>query len=206
MHGLEDAPGAYFSTRYGAVDFFVVDCRMYRPDVGDDAKRCEVDPNAPLLPQSQGPLGPTQEAWLFEGLRNSDATFKFIACGSRFTPEGSLDSWAAFPEASQRLGDFITSQNIEGVVFLSGDIHRSLFSAFPTTKYDIPEIVSSPLANATGTCGTSDPKQRACYDAGNSWVQIDIDPTQADPTLTAKILDEAGRERAAWTIKRSELQ
>ncbi len=204
-YGLPEAPATFFNHRWGAAEFFVLDCRMYRPDVNDPVKRCEPDPNPPNLPRADGPLGPVQEAWLIEKLKASDATFKFMVCGSRMTPEGSLDSWKSFPEAQARLFSAIDTNNIDGVVSLSGDIHRSVFSSLPAPAYAIPELVSSPLAHSRGTCSTTASLDRECYNATDSFVTLDIDSSLDDPTLTARILDDGGRERATWTIRHSEL-
>ncbi|MCA9632154.1 MAG: alkaline phosphatase D family protein, partial [Myxococcales bacterium] len=176
-YGLPDAPGVFFRHRWGATELFMLDCRMYRPDVGDAGRTCTPEPDPPALPISGGPLGPDQEAWLFDALGASDATFKLVACGSRFTPAGSLDSWASFPEARARLLQALEDDAIGGVVFLSGDIHRSLFSLVPGVAYSVPEIVSSPLATARSSCNPNAPGQLTCYDASDSFVVLDIDPT-----------------------------
>ena len=118
----------------------MLDCRMYRPDIGDSGLRCEVDPTPPQLSRNDGPLGLAQETWLREQLNASTADFKLIGCGSRFTPEGSTDSWASYNVARNRLLNFIDSDGIEGVAFLSGDIHRSSFGRVPSRAYDIPEF------------------------------------------------------------------
>ena len=203
--GLDEAPGAYFATSWGDVDLFVVDCRMYRPDVGDSGNRCDPDPDAPDLARADGPLGPVQEAWLFDQLRASDATFKLVACGSRMSPEGSTDSWRSVPEALDRVVSLVERDGVDGLVFLAGDIHRSLFATVPSSRYAIPELVSSPLATAPGSCSDTT-LTRACFGGTESWVEVDIDTTLDDPTLTARILDIDGRERATWTIAASSLR
>ena len=76
---------------------------MYRPDIGDSGLRCAVNPNPPQLSREDGPLGRAQEAWLRSELNASTADFKLIGCGSRFTPEGSTDSWASYDVARNRL-------------------------------------------------------------------------------------------------------
>ena len=205
-YGTAEAPGVYFRQRWGAVDLFMLDCRMYRPDVGDLLRRCDLDPNPPTLPVSGGPLGPVQERWLLDGLASSDATFKLVACGSRFSPDGSVDSWASFPQAFNRLVASIDSNAVGGVVFLSGDIHRSMFKRVPAPGYPIPELTSSPLAYIEpGSCG-SEPNTVTCFDGTDSYVDLDVDPTLDDPTLTARLRDEHGNEVYQWVIRRSELE
>ena len=90
---------------------------------------------------------------LFHG--NAEAPFKILSCGSRFNPAGSLDSWATFPEAYNRLIEVIDEEEIEGVVMLTGDIHRSAFTILPGLAYDIPEIVSRrPLLVPSGSASS----------------------------------------------------
>lgn len=205
--GLPATPGVFFNYRYGPVELFMLDCRMYRPDIGDSGLRCEVDPTPPQLSRDDGPLGLAQEAWLREQLNASTADFKLIGCGSRFTPEGSTDSWASYNVARNRLLNFIDSDGIEGVAFLSGDIHRSSFGVVPSRAYDIPEFTSSPLAYADASpCPSSADLERFCYDDGNSFVTLDVDTTGAEPTLTGRVHNQTGRVMHEWTVRRSELQ
>lgn len=126
-YGLAGTPGVFFRHREGPVEIFALDCRMYRPDVGDGGSRGELASAPPSLPMSGGPLGQTQLDWRISGVAESDAPFKLLACGSRFTAEGSLDSWAAFDTARNALHQRMHDAGIEGVVFLSGDIHRTNF-------------------------------------------------------------------------------
>jgi len=205
--GLAQTPGVFFNYQHGAVELFMLDCRMYRPDVGDSGLRCEVSENPPQLPREDGPLGPAQETWLRERLNASTADFKLIGCGSRFTPEGSTDSWASYDVARNRLLDFIDTDGIEGVAFLSGDIHRSSFGIVRGYGYDIPEFTSSPLAYSNASpCPSSAEMERFCYDDGNSFVTIDVDTTVADPTLTGRIHNEVGRVLYEWVVRKSELR
>ncbi len=201
----EDGSGVYFHQRFGAADFFVLDCRTFRPEVGDVGNRCEPDPAAPFLPVEDGPLGSRQTAWLLDGLSGSDAAFKFIACGSRFNPEGSVDSWARYDAARNALFNEIADREIEGVVLLSGDIHRSLLSSIDRPRgYNLPELVSSPLAIAPGTC-RSEEGLRDCL-GERSFLTVDVEPDRADPRLIVRVVDIDGAERAAWTINASDLR
>ena len=206
-YGQQEAPGVYFHTSLGDVDLFVLDCRTYRPDIGDESKRCAVNPNATRLPIEDGPLGKLQERWLMQGLASSKATFKLIACGSRLSPKAKRDSWSAFDVARERLLTGIARAGIEGVVYLTGDIHRSLIASVKSKgSYDLPELVSSPLASQTFWCGPIETYTQQCYGGGPSWMQLDIDPSALDPTLTVQILNEQGQPVREAVIKRSTLQ
>jgi alkaline phosphatase D len=186
--GTEATPGVFFSWSHGDIDFFFLDVRYYR---GFD----------------NSILGAEQTQWLYDGLDASTATFKLLLSGSQWTSHGSSDSWATFPEATAALYEHIRDQAIDGVVLLSGDVHRSEFRLNPGADggYDFPEIVSSPLANSQSSCG-GDGELLACFNSSSYWATLDIDTTVADATLLATIWDETGVEMAAWMILASELE
>ncbi len=183
--GTDETPGVFFSWQIGDVDFFMLDARYWR-DLDDSI------------------LGDAQEAWFFDELAASTATFKFVVSGSQWTLEGSDDSWADFPEARERFTDHLLTSGVEGVIALSGDVHRAEFRSISAAAYDLPELTSSPLANSGEGCG-SDDELLACFEGDNYFIGVEIDTTLADPTAAATIRDEAGSVLAEWVIPRSQL-
>jgi len=186
--GTEQTPGVFFRYRYGDVDFFMLDDRYYR---GLDGTL----------------LGQAQTKWLEQQLTASTATFKLLVSGSQFTSYGSSDSWAAYQSAQTALFDFIRDQKINGVVLLSGDVHRSELRIIERNSeggYDLPELTSSPMANSNSSCKSS-PELLACHDKGHYFVSVDIDTTLADPSLTAHIINAAGKTLASLPVLLSEL-
>lgn len=191
-YGLEDTPGVFGRHRWGEVELFLLDGRYHR---GVDGTL----------------LGEAQLDWLIEGLAESDATFKLLASGSQWSPYGSDDSWAAWDDDREQLFQAIVDEGVEGVVLLSGDIHRfELRELSPAPGgYVLPEITSSPMAYAAGsTCGddASEPDRRTCLDGFDGFIGLTVDTTLDDPTLTAEIVDTAGGVHEVWTILRSELR
>jgi alkaline phosphatase D len=183
--GTPATPGTFFAHQHGAVDFFFVDDRYHRGL--DDSI-----------------LGAPQQQWLIDQLLDSTATFKFVVCGSRWTAEGSNDSWASFLEQRDVIFDALADAGVTGVVLLSGDIHRSDLRWIDRPgAYALPELTSSPLANLSGAC-SPDAEQVGCY-SGISFVLVDVDPSAPDPTLSAVVLDEAGDVRVELTTTLSEL-
>jgi alkaline phosphatase D len=187
--GLDGTPGVFFSHTRGDVDLFVLDDRYHR-GLNDSM------------------LGSGQLQWLLDSLDASTATFKLIASGSQWTGEGSGDSWASFLTERDIVFDFIREQRIDGVVLLSGDVHRTelrLIDRSAAGSYSLPELVSSPLANSNSGCG-SDGELLGCWNTGNYFITVEIDSTVADPTLVARVFDVAGVELESWTMLRSELE
>ena len=91
-------------------------------------------------------LGPEQMAWLKDKLAASTATFKFIAHGSQVLNESNRHECLAMFEEQDELFDFIKSERIEGVVFLSGDRHfTELLVEQPQDCYPFYEFTCSPL-------------------------------------------------------------
>ena len=178
-----DGDGVWQRHRVGDAEFFLIDVRSHR--IEDEVF-----------------LGADQTAWLVDALHDSTATFKFVASGSQFTPEGSGDSWAAYDDEYEALLAAIA--DVDGLILLSGDIHRSEFLLLDGPTYPLPEWTSSPLRNSNSPC--QDEGQRACFDDGDYVIVVDVDTAAADPSATARILDEAGVEQATWTVLASELR
>jgi len=186
--GTDQIPGVFFRYRWGDIDFFMLDDRYYRAF-------------------NDSVLGSAQTGWLEQELAASTATFKLIASGSQFTSFGTSDSWAAFPAATDQLFDFIRDQNIDGVVLLSGDVHRSSFRLIERGNdgaYDLPELTSSPMANTNASCKT-DGELVSCFDDNDYFIVVDIDTGAVDPTVDARIVDVTGAVMDSWLITKSEL-
>ncbi len=180
--GSSEEPGVYFKTSYGDVDLFVLDGRYER--------------SSDMAPESDSKrmLGPRQWAWLERGLRESKATFKLVASGS--TIEASFkDYWGLYPRERDRL--YRITQDMTGIVFLTGDVHRSLVlkTKSEVAGYPIYEVVSSGIAVEEGPF---------------SFVSMDIDTKKEDPTITCHVVKVAPTgetiERKKRTIHASELR
>ncbi|MBI5513066.1 MAG: alkaline phosphatase family protein [Deltaproteobacteria bacterium] len=195
-YGQPADPGVYHRASHGDVDLFLLDVRYGRDPPG---------------PSSAVMVTERQMAWLEGELRRSTATFKLLASGTIFSPTGG-ESWLEYPASRNRLFDFIRVNRVTGVVLLAGDIHRSHLRRIHRTgtgAYDLPEVVSSPLANSSGACPASaepDAAQVACFGGANSFAVLDIDTRLPDPRVIARLLDERGVERGRMVLLRSALR
>jgi alkaline phosphatase D len=166
--GTSDTPGAFFKFSRGDVDFFVVDGRYHRSpsrSLDDDKKRM---------------LGDAQFAWLLEGLKNSKAKFKIIASGSVLDHSKS-DGWRIFSFSRHRLFDAIKKHRISGVMYIGGDIHKSLVWQHHESDrvgYPMIEIISSGVTNGKDL----------------SFATIDFDTTVDDPTARVRIIYGRGEK------------
>lgn len=171
--GGPEQPGVWFTFNIADVDFFMLDGRYYRePRFVDDTLSC------PSM------LGPAQKAWLKEALLASEATFKVIASpvpwadAAKGEMEGRYDHWKGYREERQEIFDHITHNNINGVILLSADRHRSDLWIIERKKgYPLFEFESSKLTNThTHNCI---PEAVFCYNEKNSFGKV-IFNTQAD--------------------------
>ena len=144
------SPGEGFwqSFRYAEAEVFVLDLRSER------------DPDSQADNGTKSMLGAAQKAWLLNGLLTSTATWKFIVSSSVWNPHSKqVDSWALYKHEQGEIVDFIRSNSIGGVIFMSGDIHSDGAIDDGTNSY-FPEI-SVPYTNTEsstctggGGCGT----------------------------------------------------
>ncbi len=186
--GTAALPGVFFRQSHGDVDFFMLDDRYHRGL--DDSI-----------------LGAAQQQWLIDELAASTATFKLVASGSQWTADGSNDSWASFVTQRDVIFDSIRDAGIDGVVLLSGDVHRSEFRVIERASaggYDLPELTSSPLANVNSPC-PNEAEILACEDSDDYFVVVDIDTLAADPTLQARMIDASGVLLATYSTSLSAL-
>lgn len=129
---LRNQTRRYRSIRHGAhAEFFILDTRLYR-----SANKAQDGPDKTML-------GDEQFGWLISGLRQSDATFKFIVTTVPLDFAMVEDSWAAFQFERAELLQIITSEKLATCVFLTGDQH--FFSPHHFNS-GIKEFQAGPLA------------------------------------------------------------
>lgn len=182
-------PGCWFDFRIGDVHFFMTDGRYYRSF------------------KDKTMLGPVQKQWLLKSLRESRATFKVIASGTLWTEhadKGGKDSWWGVPEEREEIFAAIEHHNIDGVILLSADRHRTdIYRIERPNAYDLYEFETSKLTN-NHTHGV---KRQALfsYNKGNFYGRLDFDLTGADPTVTFRCIDIDGKPIHEMTLKHSQL-
>ena len=166
--GTADTPGAFFKFSRGDVDFFVLDGRYYR------------DPNELPDDDKKRKLGDAQFEWLLNGLKNSKAKFKIIASGS-VLHHSKVDGWRIFTFSRHRLFDAIKKHQISGVMYIGGDMHKSLVWQHHESDrvgYPMIEIMSSGITNGKDL----------------SFATIDFDTTVDDPTARVRIIYGKGKK------------
>ena len=192
--GGDAQPGCWYSFQIGDVDFVMLDCRYYRTN-----------------PRGPNPtiLGPVQMQWLKTTLSGLTGTFK-ILCSSvpwDFRTKGdSLDTWNGFKNEREDLFGFLESNDIEGVLLLSADRHRSdAWRIDRAEGYSFYEFNSSRLTNQHAHKEMAEAGALFSYNKKQSFGIVDIDTTATDPRATYSVVAIDGEIIHEISVKRSML-
>lgn len=119
--------------RYGKLlDLVMLDTRLYdrdEPDAGSSN-----NPNHHLM-------GPVERAWFLQQLGDTSTRWKIIGNQVMFAPleifgqPVNADQWDGYNYERQIVQNFIQANNVNNVVFLTGDIHTSWCNDIPGPNY-----------------------------------------------------------------------
>lgn len=192
--GGKEQPGCYYDSYIGDVHFIMLDGRYYRN----------------LKKEGQGRstmLGPVQRQWLFDTLKGSKGKL-VVMCSPVpwvFKAKGdSKDTWNGFREERNEIFDFLAEQNIDGVVLMSADRHRSdLWKIEREKGYPLYEFNSSRLTNQHNHAEMKDAV--FSYNKKQSFGLVEFDTRLDDPTITYQVVTIDGETVHSYTVKRSQL-
>jgi alkaline phosphatase D len=157
------------------------------------------DPDATIL-------GQRQWRWLEEQLQRP-ARIRIIVSSIQVIPEFSgWEAWANFPLEKQRLLDLISDNEIEGVVFISGDRHFAELSVLQREDgYPLYELTSSALNLRHPSGLTGDNR----YRIGGTYLRENFGEIRitwsAEPLISLFIRDIEGGVRIETTFPLSDL-
>ena len=188
-------PGIWQKFSYAQAEFFVLDCRSQRD--------FWLDPEGPdksmLDGNNLGAAGQLQ--WLENGLLTSSARWKIIFTSVPTNPSTKQkDGWGAYPTEWNTLKTFINSNNISGIVFISGDLHLGAIDN--GTQAGFPEMcVAGANRTSTGFCATAATGtwSEGYYDdtcAGYGLVSILQNPDR----LLLQVKDQDGVAHVSYTV------
>lgn len=185
---------------YANADFFILDSRSQR----DPAREDDNADKSMLDGDNLGDAG--QRTWLLNGLKNSEATWKFILSPVIFNnTTKEFDGWAAYATERKTILDFIKTNNITNVIVLAGDLHAGAID--DGTHSGLPELVA-PTANdgfdkrclTEGTGNLGKWSTGIYADAGgsqcNGYALIEVSPTQ----VNLNVKDSQGGTRIQYTV------
>ncbi len=190
--GGKQQPGCWYDFYIGDVHFIMLDGRYYRTNPKSDA---------PSM------LGPAQKKWLLQTVNKSTATFKVHASPVpwTFNAKGdSRDTWNGYRAERKEIFDFLTKNEIGGVILISADRHRSdLWKIDRPNDYALYEMNSSRLTNQH--VHPTMEKALFSYNEKQSFGIVQFDTTADDPTVTYRIITIDGEQVHAFSLNLSKL-
>ena len=187
-------PGIWQKFSYAQADGFVLDCRSQRDPEGDpdDGNKSMLDGN------NLGSDGEVQ--WLEDSLLASTARWKIVFSSVITNPTTKFpDGWAGYQTEWNALRNFMNTNNMQGVVFISGDLHlgaidNGVAAGFPEMCVSQPNgIDSCPTDDSPGTWSEGYVSD-GCH--GYGLVTILHNPDR----LILQAVDEYGNIQISYTV------
>ncbi len=205
--GEPDNPGTYQRLSHGDADFFLMDDRSYRaPNELPDSVAGRPNPRKEFY-------GPRQLRWLEDGLISSRATFKFVLTGGQMlNPKADKECFRYYPAEYEELLNFIITNQIPGVVFLTGDRHFSeIIRLQPAGFYPLYDVTSSSLTSGVHDISGTPEMQNPARIPGtlllkNNFVRVAVGGPKAARTARFEAIDADGNVAWTHTLNATELR
>jgi alkaline phosphatase D len=201
-----DGKGIYTHFMYNDVAFFLLDDRTWR---SNDALKDSI--NGQINKEKQM-FGREQMQWLKDALLvNRYAPFKIIANGSQMlNPVSPYDCFRHFGTEYEELMSFLKEYKINGVVFLTGDRHRSeIIKVQMPGFYPLYDITVSPLtsrAYSPGGVEVNIPERvPGTLLAEHNYAKVSVSGDKGERILNVQFFDIHNSGRASWKVSEKEL-
>lgn len=181
--------GVYFSFIHNDAQFFMLDGRYFK------------EPKIQFL-------GNSQLEWLCQELKHSTSKFKFICSGIQMLSDGGFENFSKYTSEYNFFMNYISDNKINGIVFLSGDVHYSEVSKLERkNQYPLYDFTFSPLTslpinffsqNSNQIIGTKVNK----YNFG----EISIDGDISQRVATFRCLGRTGKELWQFSLNENDLK
>jgi alkaline phosphatase D len=183
--------------RRSDVDFFMLDSRSNRDDVGASDR----------LPQI---LGKDQIEWLRQEIINSTATFKVIIAGAPIlNPADNRNNLSYAKREHTNLLQMLRDERISGLFFISGGkYYGELTRLVHANSYNLYDLTLGPL---TATPKDNQDELNFFRMPGSSTFErhfalLDFTGPEDDRAVTIRVMSMEGTEQWKRTIKASQLQ
>lgn len=180
--------GVYHTFSHNEAQFFMTDGRYFK------------------IPDTQL-LGKTQLDWLCSELKNSKATFKFVCLGVQALCEGGFENFRKYPSEFKYFMKFISENKIEGVIFMTGDVHYSEVSRiersgeYPLYDFTISPLTSFPINYFSENKNRIDETKHNV----NNFGEVSFTGKEGDRTCTIQCLDKKGHELWIYKLNQKDL-
>jgi alkaline phosphatase D len=202
----EEGKGIYSVVSYSDVDLFLTDDRFFR---SEDEMPDSIDgkPNA-----DKSYFGKMQMEWLKNALSFSTATFKVIATGSQvLNPYSSAECMKAYSAEYYELMNFLATQKISGVLFITGDRHHSeVIKQDRPGLYPLYDITTSPftagVSKVRGVELNNPARMNGTLVEEQNFARISITGKKSERKFTVEFIGIKGQKLGGWTVGEKELQ
>lgn len=194
VNGAEEGITTFFE--WADCDFFMMDDRTYRSPENRKTGRHEI-------------YGKEQIEWLIDALTSSEAPFKFIVMGSTaLNPDPISENWESYPEEKDYFLEMIVKEEIDGVIFLTGDIHRGELTKMEReNNYPLYEVTASPLsAGVSSYEGPNRNRVEGTRVMERNFAYFSVTGPKNNRSLNIKMYNADGDEKWTYTINENELK
>ena len=193
--GTSTTKGIFGNFKQYDCEFFLLDDRYYRSDEDDTTGKL---------------LGDEQMQWLKLSLLNSKATFKFIITGSQvLNKQTEKECWMSdYPNDTKEFLNFIKNNQINGLIFLTGDRHLtrvikdSTITSYPLYDFTISPVLSLLTKETDIELNNPQVIPGTLVQGKRNYANISITGKQNNRTCIIRDFDEYGKIQ--WEIKINE--
>lgn len=197
-YGINGQPGTATTFFWSDAQFFLLDNRYDRaPNHRRTGERTI--------------LGQEQLEWLIDGLKSSLATFKFVVMGGQFlNPFPFGENYSAYPEEREKIIQLIGQEDINGVVFLTGDRHFSELSKLERYQdYPLYDFTASPFTSGVFKGGQDEENFLRVENTlvlERNFGQIEVTGARGERQLKMSVVNNHGEEKWAVTVHEKDLR
>lgn len=180
-------------------EFFLMDNRYWRtPNNRTDIENHDI-------------IGERQMQWLLDAMVNSFAPFKFVVIGGQFVnPMKEHEKHANYaPQERMRLIKAIEKLKIDGVIFLTGDVHHTELSKLDLKDgYPLYDLTVSPLTSGVAgrNAENNELQVPGTLIKKRSYAHISVNGSRKERKLNIKVYDSNGIEQWTKEIKAQDLR
>ena len=201
----ENGQGTYTMMSWGDADLFMTDDRWWRSaDRMKDSIAGKPNPDKEMF-------GRLQMEWLKNSLLYSNATFKIIAVGSPVLNPGSIfGKFSKFPSEYNEFLSFLQEYRINGILFLTGDLHHSeIIKVDRPGTYSLFDITVSPLtsgAHSFGDVEKNNPYRVLGIDGKQNYAKFSFSGKRGERKLLVEFFGVKGEKLGEWSVSEKDLK
>jgi alkaline phosphatase D len=204
----QNGEGIYSRVEWSDCDIYLLDDRWFR-SANRMADSLNGQPNPDKIM-----FGAQQLDWLKNNLLSNKATFKFIVVGGQVVnPVSPFECLRSFPFEYNALLKFIEENNIEGVVFLTGDRHMTeLIKLDRKDNYPLYDFTCSALTSGPFILNEKDIEFNNPYRvkgsmiSENNYSRISVKGPRGARVLMFEIFSKEGKLLWQYSIESKELK